>query len=194
MVDITYCGIRNALWTVLILASFASVLPTGANAARALPQPSPIAQVVQLQFIPLGNAAAIIHQTLPRVRVQTDVRSNSLVLFGSPDDVQSARSILQGVDVKNPTRPTVEVIQLRTMKPADLIARIHPLYPDAQMTRASKTSIMLRATALDNAEIKALISSLDVPLESPAPTAPLPVEDVDIKQGRPKDVARAIAR
>ena len=180
---------------VLFLCAVAlGSIPTGASAARPVPEPSPIAQVVQLQNVSAERAVALVRGVLPRVRVEVDPRSNSLVLFGSPDDVQTARSIIQGVDVKNPMRPMVEVIQLRAITPKNVIARIKPLFPHAQISVASNTSVLLRSTLLDGSEIKALIASLDVPPETPSPAAVLPVETITVKQGRPRDVARAVAR
>src|SRR5579885_2173418 len=80
------------------------------------------------------------------------------------------------------------------MKPAELVARIAPLFPSATISVASKNRVLLRSTPLDNTQIKALISGLDIPPSSaPLPT-PAPVEAVDVKVAQPSRVAKAVAR
>ncbi|MHB8147569.1 MAG: DUF6531 domain-containing protein [Vulcanimicrobiaceae bacterium] len=138
------------------------------------PNPSPIAAVVQVTVIPVARAAAIVRELFPHVRVRTDGHANALVVVGSPEDVQSVRTVVSGVDVKNPTQPVVQVIQLHVLKPQEVVEKVGPLFPNASVRTASKTSVLVRATALDSSQIQALISSLDVPPASAAPSTPSP--------------------
>lgn len=190
---------RAHLCALLVVASVIGALPTYANSERprapqSTPSPAPIAAVVQLTVIPAIRAASVVRQLYPKLHVQVDAHANAIVVMGPPDDVQSARTVVAGIDVKDPTRATVEVIQLHVMKPADLVARVAPTFPNARLSVASKTSVMLRATPLDNTEIKALIASFDVPPASAPPSTPSPVEAVEVKMAQPRNLARAVSR
>ena len=171
-----------------------SALPTGASGALPLPQPkpSPVAAVIQVTIIPASRAANVVHELFPHVNVRVDSHANAVVIYGPPDDVQSARSVITGIDVKNPETPAIDVIAVRTLKPQDVVARVGPLFPNASLSVASKTSVLLKATPLDGAQVKALISSLDQPPQAtPGPTS-APVDAVDVKMARPRDLARAV--
>lgn len=186
---------RSPLIALCLLALVVAVFPASAFGARATPQPkpSPIAAVIQVTIVSADRAAAVVRELFPNVRVRVDGRANAIVVMGPPDDVQSARSVISGIDVKNPSTPTVQVVQLRVLKPQEVVARVAPLFPGSSITVASKTSVLLRATPLDSGQITALISSLDVPPASAAPATPSPVEAVDVKIAQPKTIARAVA-
>jgi type II secretory pathway component GspD/PulD (secretin) len=101
-------------------------LPTDALGARIAPQPepSPIAAVIQVTIIPAQRAASVVHELFPHVRVHVDGHANAIVVMGTPDDVQSARTVVSGIDVKNPTQPSVEVVQLRIIGSAKFEADV----------------------------------------------------------------------
>jgi len=185
---------RAHIIALLILAIAVGLFPTSAAGARApSPKPSPVAAVIQVTVIPVARAAAIVRELFPHVRVRTDGHANALVVVGSPEDVQSVRTVVSGVDVKNPTQPVVQVIQLHVLKPQEVVEKVAPLFPSASVRTASKTSVLVRATSLDSSQIQALISSLDVPPASAAPSTPSPVEAVEVKIANPRKVARAVA-
>ena len=178
---------------LLFLAIAVGLVPTGAAVARAAPKPSPIAAVVQVTVIPVARAAAIVRELFPHVRVRIAAHANALVVIGSPDDVQSVRTIVSGVDVKNPTQPIVQVIQLHVLTPQTVVDKVAPLFRSATVRVASKSSVLVRATSLDTSQIQALIASLDVPPASAPPSTPAPVEAVQVKIASPRKVARAVA-
>ena len=160
----------------------------------ASPTPSPVPAVIQVQVMHVEQAAAIVHQLFPDVSVRTDPSANAIVVVGPPGDVEQVRTVLQGLDVRNPNQPTLEVVQLHTIKPDALVHRVAALFPNASITVASKNSVLLKAKPLDSTQIKALIASLDAPpIASPSPP-PDPVDTVDIKQAKPIAVARAVER
>ena len=181
---------------LLAVASLTALLPAGVAGARPLPTPtpSPVPAVIQVQVMPVARAVATVRELFPRVQVHADASANAIVVIGAPDDVQTVRTVISGLDVRNPTQPTVEVIALHTIKPDALVQRVAPLFPSASLTVASKNSVLLRARPLDATQVKALITSLDAPpLASPPPT-PDPVEAVDVKLAQPAYVARAVVR
>ena len=44
---------------------------------------------------------------------------------GSRDELQAMRTVIQGIDVRNPTSPTIEIIALHALKPASTMPRLH---------------------------------------------------------------------
>ncbi len=187
---------RCALVALLVITSLVGIAPAGAAGARPTPtpSPSPIPAVIQVQVMRVDQAAAIIRQLFPHVSVRTDPSANAVVVVGPPGDVEQVRTIVQGLDVRNPNQPALEVVQLRTIKPDALVHKVAPLFPNSSITVASKNSVLLKAKPLDSTQIKALITSLDAaPMVSPSPP-PEPVETVDVKQARPTALARAVER
>ena len=188
---------RAHLIALLVFAIALGMMPAGAIGARVAmpePKPSPIAAVIQVTVIPAARAATVVRELFPNVRVRVDSHANAVVVYGLPDDVQSARSVVSGIDVRNPTTPTIDVIPVHVMKPAELVARVAPLFPNASLSVASKSSVLLKATPLDGAQIKALITSLDAaPAATPAPTS-APVEAVEVMNAQPRALARAVAQ
>ncbi len=187
---------RASVVAFLAVPSLAAFLPAAAAGPRVVvsPTPSPVPAVIQVQVMPVDRAAGIVHQLFPKVRVRTDPAANAIVVVGSPDDVQTVRTVISGLDVRNPNQPTLEVVQLHTIKPDALVHKVAPLFPAASITVASKNSVLLKAKPLDATQIKALIASLDAaPMVSPAPP-PDPVEAVDIKLAQPTYVAHAVVR
>jgi len=151
-----------------------------------------VAAVLPLQLIPASRAAQVLHSLFPHDSVHVDAQANAVLVVAPQSDVDAMRTVVQGIDIRNPTRPTVQVVQLKVLKPADIIARLHPLYPSASFEKASKASVLVRATSGDMTEITALISSLDTQVATPAPTA-VPVNAVAVKETSPRIVARAVA-
>lgn len=172
-----------------ICLGFMSACPTELLArpfrAPASPTPAPQAAVLDLTLIPAARAANTIRTLFPRARVRVDTRTNAVVVLAAPDDLQQIRAVVQGLDVRNPTRPTVDVITLHVLKPQAVAQRIARLYPGAHVDIASKQSLVIRATPADQTEIQSLIASLDVAPPSAAPSA-TPEDTVRIVYARPK--------
>ena len=187
---------RASLVALLAAASLTGLLPAGAAAPRLAPSPtpSPIPAVMQVQVMPVTRAAGIVRELFPQVRVRVDPAANAIVVVGPPNDVEQVRSVISGLDVRNPDQPTLEVVQLRTIKPGALVRKVAPLFPNASITVASKNSVLIKAKPLDGTQIKALIASLDAPPIASPPPPPDPVEAVDIKLAQPAYVARAVVR
>ena len=135
----------------------------------------------------------MVRQLYPHLHVRVDSHANAVVVMGDPNDVDAVRNVVQAIDVRNPTTPTLEVIALHVVSPEAVVEKVAPLFPAAHISVASKTSVLLRATPLDNTQIKALISSLDTPPATTAPPTSAPVDTVEVKMARPRDVARAVA-
>ena len=151
-----------------------------------------MAAVLQVQIIPVDRAAQIVEQLYPHAHVRVDRHANAIVVVAPPSDIEAIRTVVQGLDVKNPTQPSLQMTQLKLAKPAAIVARLRPLFPNAQLSVATKTSVLIRATPLDMSQIQSLITSMDAPVVTPPPS-PRPVEAVEVRQASPKVVGRAIA-
>ncbi|MDB5028994.1 MAG: Type pilus biosis protein PilQ, partial [Candidatus Eremiobacteraeota bacterium] len=147
--------------------------------------------VVPLSIVPAVRAAQVIRPLYPRLGVRIDAASNSIVLAGSGGDITGARAILQGLDVRDASKPTTEAIGLRT-QPAPVVAgRLRGLYPAAKITVLSRTTMLVSATPPDMAQIKALVAGIDAPTPAPS-TVPVASDAIKLTQRRPQDVVRAV--
>jgi type II secretory pathway component GspD/PulD (secretin) len=160
---------------------------------RPSPSPTPVLTptLLNITVISADRAAATLHQLYPHDQVSVDHHANAVIVVASPEDVQSMRTILQRLDVKNPIEPTIEAMQLRLAKPSDLVAELRPLYPNARIAVGPNKSLLVAASPQDMIQIKAIVTSLDTPTITPAPTTQ-PADAVKVTQASPQDVARAI--
>jgi type II secretory pathway component GspD/PulD (secretin) len=181
----------------IVLAATAATAALGSTSAAAgrnhpvaTPAPTPVPAVVPVTVMPLDRAAGILRGLYPHARIEIDRASNSLVLFAPPDQLEAMRSIVQGLDVRNPTLPTNDVVHLSVVKAAVIAGQVRDLYPGARITTASASTLLVRATPQDMAEIKTLIATLDV---APQPFAtPLSKDAVKVIQADPRRTARAL--
>ena len=102
------------------------------------------------------------------------------------------RTVLQGIDVRNPTRPASDAVQLHHADPATVSARLRALYPGARIALAPNKTLLVEANPADLAQIKVLIGTIDTLPATPAPST-APVEAVRVTKAAPRDVARAVA-
>ncbi|HET9095875.1 MAG TPA: secretin N-terminal domain-containing protein, partial [Candidatus Baltobacteraceae bacterium] len=69
---------------------------------HAMPAPPAQAAVINLSVISAARAAATLRALFPRARIRVDAHANAVVVVASPDDVQQMRTVIQGIDVRNP--------------------------------------------------------------------------------------------
>jgi type II secretory pathway component GspD/PulD (secretin) len=148
--------------------------------------------VLALQVIGASRAATVLRALYPRARIRVDSAANALVVIAAPDDVAGMRTVLQGIDVRNPARPVSDALQLHHADPAVVSARIRGLYPAARIAQAPNKTLLIEANAADLAQIKTLIATIDTVPATVLPTS-APVEAVRVTRAAPRDVALAIA-
>jgi type II secretory pathway component GspD/PulD (secretin) len=147
--------------------------------------------VVPLAIVPAARAGNVVRSMYPRLSVRVDAGSNSLVLAGTATDIAGARAIVQGLDVRDASKPTTEAVTLRSQSAAAVADRLRALYPSAKITIVSRTTMLVSATPADLTQIKSVVAGIDAP--TPAPSAlPVSSEAVKVLQRRPQDVARAV--
>ena len=147
--------------------------------------------VVPLAIVRAGRAAEMVRQLFPRLAVRVDAPANALVLAGAQNDIQAARTVIGGLDVRDATKPTTEAVALRTQSAQTVADRLRPLYPAAKITVLSRTSMLISATPPDLAQIKTLVAGIDAPTPPPV-SQPVSSDAVRVSQRRPQDVARAV--
>ena len=147
--------------------------------------------VVPLSIVRAGRAAEMVRQLFPRLTVRVDPAANALVLAGAQNDLQAARTVIGGLDVRDATKPATEALTLRT-QPAQTVAdRLRAIYPAAKITVLSRSTMLISATPPDLAQIKTLVAGIDAPTPPPV-SQPVSSDAVRVSQRRPQDVARAV--
>lgn len=189
--------IRAAL-SIIIAAAFlaASCPPSGVNAAapsrpHATATPAPEAAVIPLSLIPARRAATVVRALFPHARVEIDGSANALVIVAEPDVLQQMRTVVQGIDVRDPVAPVNQIIQLHVLKPDTILAKLRTLYPAARISVASKDKLLIHAAPQDANDIKTLIAGLDVAPPMPLPTVE-PQDALKVAFANPRTLARAL--
>jgi type II secretory pathway component GspD/PulD (secretin) len=165
-------------------AGTAGTLPTAAGMT-----PS----VLPVTVVPVQRAAAQIRALFPQASVREDARSNALLVVAPPGDVQAMRTVLQGIDVRNPTTPITEALGTRTVRADAIVAQLHGSFPAARLAVVGPRQLLVTALPSDLAQIRTALTALDAPAVTPPPV-PVGSDAVRVTQRRPADVARALAR
>lgn len=155
--------------------------------------PTPNPAVLAMTVISVDRAAAILQRLFPRAQISLDRPANAVIVVASPDQVQAMRAVLQGIDVQNPTRATTEVVQVHTVDPRAVVARLQALYPGVRLIYGPNKTIIIVATPMEMSQVKAVIASIDTSIATPPPTY-APAEAIKVLQARAQDVARVVAR
>ncbi|MBC5801868.1 MAG: hypothetical protein GIX03_02405 [Candidatus Eremiobacteraeota bacterium] len=186
---------RRSFLALIILAAFATATSgmTNVVAAPAARNTSYPATVLGVTVIKADQAASVLHALYPRARIRVDRNANAIIVVASPDDVNSMRTILSGIDVKNPMAMTATAVPLHNSKPADVIARLRMLFAHARFTTGPNKTILDVATQLDLTQISAIVSAIDTAPVPPPPASYPPAEAVRIMQRSPRAVAHAIS-
>ena len=149
--------------------------------------------VLPVTVVPVQRAAAQIRALFPQASVREDARSNALLVVAPPADVQAMRTVLQGIDVRNPTTPVTEALGTRSVRADAIVAQLRGSFPAARITAVGPRQLLVTALPPDLAQIRTALSALDAPAVTPPPVA-LGSDAVRVTQRRPSDVARALAR
>ncbi|MGH7706313.1 MAG: hypothetical protein ACREM6_00030, partial [Vulcanimicrobiaceae bacterium] len=184
--------IGAAPWIAIAFAGVLSATATPVHAAT-VPDAAQVPTVLPITIMPVTRAAAVLHELFPHAKIRVDRQANSLIVVDIPNEVQEMRTVLQGIDVRSPTTPKVEVIRLTTLPSAAIVKRLRAIFPRAQIAGTGPHSLLVRADQTDLDQIKSLVSQLDQPPTTPTPTPNTQqTEAVRVTQARPADLARAI--
>ncbi len=149
--------------------------------------------VVPLAIVPAARAAKVLRGLFPRLSVAEAGSGNALVLAGSDADINAARGVVQGLDVRDATKPVIEALTIRTQPAAAVAEQLRKLYPGARITAVSRSTMLVSATPPDLAQIKSAVAGIDAAVPTPT-AAPIASDAVKILQRRPADIARGLSR
>ena len=150
------------------------------------------AAVVPLTIVPAARAAKVLHLLFPRLTVSDAGAGNALILAGSESDIASARTVVQGLDVRDATKPVTEALTVRTQPAGAVAAQLRKIYPGAKISAVSRTTMLVSANAVDLAQIKSAVAGIDASVPQPT-AAPVASDAVKVLQRRPADVARGVS-
>lgn len=171
------------------------IIVVGTRGVRSLvtPPPTPASQpaVLSVTNISVDTAASLLRKLFPHSQIAIDRSAHAVVVVDSAETIQAMRSILQGIDVQDISKPVVEAIQLHIADPHLVALRLGTIFRKDHITSGPNKTVLVEASPQDMAQIKAMISAIDAPTSTPPPIA-RPTEAVKIVQARPQTVAIAI--
>jgi type II secretory pathway component GspD/PulD (secretin) len=173
----------------LATAALPGTISRSASAATSTAADTPGVFAVQLASV--ERVAQILRSLYPHARIVPDHASNTIVAFATATQIAQMRTIVQQLDVRNPTQLQTTAVVLKAMNPQALVPRLHALFPAARFSTAPNRTLLIAANATDLAQIKDLIASIDV-APVPAPSAALASEAVTLAQASPDDVAQTL--
>ena len=188
---------RRLFLTTICFALVAHAFtPTVGNARSYPSQHKTVAPpaVISLSIIKASQAASIIRAVFPDAQVRIDEPANAVIVAATPDEMNSVRSVITGVDVKDPTSTTVDTDQVQHVRPDEVATRLRDLFPDARFSVAPNRTLIISAKPNDLTEIKSVISTIDTPPPTPSPRPEYPAEAVRVTDANPRAVARTVAR
>jgi len=149
--------------------------------------------VLPLAVVSAKRAAAMLRPLFPGVSISEDGAANALVAIGSASDVQAMRTVLQGIDVRNPALPVTQAFALHGAVQARVLAQnLRAAFPTSKFAAAGAKQLLVTARPNDLTQIKAAIDALDAPSATPPPV-PVSAEAVPVSRRLPRDVARSLA-
>jgi type II secretory pathway component GspD/PulD (secretin) len=150
--------------------------------------------VINLALVPASRAAEILRGIYPHARIRVDESANAVVVIASPDDVNGMRTVVTGIDVKNPTAAVIDTVQLHTISNRDAVSRLRALFKRSRFTAAPNRTVIIAARPVDMTDIKAVVAAIDTAPPTPTPHPVYPAEAVRVTQRSARDVARAAAK
>ncbi|MDP9035239.1 MAG: hypothetical protein M3O50_10555 [Myxococcota bacterium] len=72
--------------------------------------------VIPLAVATAKRAAAIVRPLFPQASIREDARANALIVLAPPADFQSMTTVVQGIDVRDPSTAVTEALPLRVIR------------------------------------------------------------------------------
>ncbi|MHB8461908.1 MAG: secretin N-terminal domain-containing protein, partial [Vulcanimicrobiaceae bacterium] len=112
---------------MLFLVLIAPTLSVGAASPR------PTVTVLAVSIISPSRAAHVLHTLFPQVAIRVDNQAHAVIVTATPDVTEQMRSVLSGIDVRDPTLPSVSVVPLQSRNARSEVDRIRNLYPSSHL-------------------------------------------------------------
>jgi len=126
--------------------------------------------VLQVTNVTSKRAVAILSPLFPQVAIGEDSHANTILATGSPADLQSVKTVLQGIDATNPMLPTTAAVPLSNLNATTAVQQLHVAFPQARFGVVNRRQILVTALPADLVQIKSALSALD----APGPPRPYP--------------------
>ena len=180
---------RLSLFILSLSLLVSTIVPTTTGAKSSI-TPS----IINVSVISANRAAGVLRSIYPHANIRVDSSANAVIVLAASDDVTAMRTIVTGIDVRNPTDSVVDTAQVHTASPSDVASRLHRLFPHANFVTAPNRTLVIAASQTDLQQIKSIITAIDTPPATPTPKPHFPAEAVGVTQRNARDVARAVAR
>ncbi|HEY9086288.1 MAG TPA: secretin N-terminal domain-containing protein, partial [Candidatus Tyrphobacter sp.] len=177
----------------LALLPVASVSAAAHHRAQPTPTPSPVPIVVSLHEMRAARAASIVRGFYPNLRLRVDAGANAVIAVAPAGEADAIRTILQGLDVRDPSATSVDAEPLRFVSPSLILPRLHDVFPMARFFAAPNRTLITVASPDDLQQIKPVISAIDTAPQTPTPRPQYPADAVRITQRSVRQVALAVA-
>jgi type II secretory pathway component GspD/PulD (secretin) len=138
--------------------------------------------------------ARVLHGLYPGATIRIDSAANAIIVIASPEELSGMRSIVAGIDVRGPASSTAEAISVNNLDARLLRIRLAQIFRRARFGETTRNSIVVTASAIDMAQIKAVIATIDAPTPAPTRKPAYPTQALRIVQADPRTLARAVAR
>ena len=141
---------------------------------------APIVEVYQVKYALASGIRNALLTVLPESKVGVDDRTNKLMLKVTPEEKVMAMAIIMELDVKVEATEAVvaaiealEIIQIKYAPAAEVGKALAAVLPAGKVNVDDRTNkVIMKVTAAELDQAKAIIGSLDVPVagtEKPAP-------------------------
>jgi len=148
--------------------------------------------VIPLAVVTAKRAASMLRPLFPQALLREDEHANALIVVAAAADVQAIRAVLQGIDVRDPSRATTEAVALHLARGIVLADQLRKAFPKAKFAIANDKQLLVTATPADMAQIRAAVNALDAPSVTPPPVA-TSSEAVIVSRRAPHEIARSLA-
>lgn len=135
---------------------------------------------VEIRVTQLANASAadvkpVIGLIVPSDRVQTDAKSNSLIVKATPEEHAKVAELVKNIEAATPRAQAVvtvqeklEVINLQNAKASDVAKALSVVIPSNKITTDERTNkVIIMADAAKVAEALGIVKEMDVKIAEP---------------------------
>ncbi len=138
-------------------------------------------RVLQLQNATAADVKSVASLILPADRVQSDAKSNSLIIKATPEEHTKVSELIKSIEAATPkaqaavvVQEKLEVINLANAKAADVAKALEVVLPANKISMDERTNkVVILADAAKAAEAIALAKELDVKVAEPVTVVPV---------------------
>ncbi|MGH7737992.1 MAG: secretin N-terminal domain-containing protein, partial [Candidatus Tyrphobacter sp.] len=180
----------------LVLAALAAAIAqarAGTRSQRPVPVPSPVPVVVALHELTASRAARILRGFYPSMEVRVDARANAVIVLAPADEADAVRTILQGIDVRNPSDDSVDAQTLHNVSPQAVLRQLRSVFPTDHFFVAPNRTLITVASPDDLQQIRTIVAAIDTPPVTPSPRPRYAPDALRVTQGNVRTIARAVA-